>query len=110
MTAMGNGWMQRYTLFASGMVSKGSFGGGGMDEGFGAVVLAAVLGAFCGLLFGLILSHVLQYVSFLMGRQVNGYCWTIVSALLGAVVFAWWAVVANGDQASLSIGEGLVEK
>lgn len=92
------------------MVSKGSLGGGGMDEGFGQVILAALLGAFCGLLLGLMMSHLAQYFSFLMGRQVSGHLWTIASAVLGAVGFACWAAWGNGAGASMDTPGGIAEQ
>ena len=110
MMASGNSFLQRFTLFASGLVSRGSMGSGNVDEGFGAIVLATLLGAFCGLLCGLVLSHLVQYCYFLMGRQVSGHPWTIASVILGAALFAWWAAFGNGTEAgSLPPGEGVAE-
>ena len=107
--AIGKSLLQRHPLFASGFVSKGSLGGGGMDEGFGEIILAALLGAFCGLLFGLMLSHLVQYFSFLMGRQVSGHTCAIASTLLGAALFACWAAFGDGAEASLQPTEGIAE-
>lgn len=108
MTPMGNSWIQRYTLFASGMVSKG-VGVGGLDEGVGAIMVAALMGAFGGLLVGLILTQIAQYISFLMGRQMNGYSLTIASTLLGAVLCAWWTAMADPENGTIPAAQGLVE-
>jgi hypothetical protein len=109
MTAIGNSFLQRHALFASGLISKGTLGSGGLDEGFGGIILAGLLGAFCGLLFGLMLAHLVQYFSFLLGRQVNGHAFTIASTLLGAVAFACWTAWSDGAESGIEPMQGIAE-
>jgi hypothetical protein len=82
------------TLFArAGVYSANP--GGQMPDGFGAMLLFSLLGAFFGLLAGLILTHIIRYVSFLMGRNLGGNSWAIYGALAGAILFGWLAAVGD---------------
>ncbi len=80
-----------------------------MDEGFGLILLGTLLGAFCGLIFGFLSSHVIQYVSFLAGRHVNGNVWTVCSVVLGAVVFAWLSAIGGGEPERIDPLGGIVD-
>ena len=67
----------------------------GIEDTFGTMIVITLLGAFCGIIFGLITTHLLRYLSFLMGRHLGGYQWVIVSALLGAILFAGLAAIRD---------------
>ena len=61
----------------------------GSEAGVNIIVIGALFGAFCGFLFGLTTSQLMRYVSFLMGRNTNGYGWVTFSMFAGALLFIW---------------------
>ena len=75
----------------AGFVNTGP-GPTGMDDGFGMMLIITLLGAFCGMICGLLTSHLLRYVSFLVGRHLGGYQWVIIGSLAGAILFAFLSV------------------
>lgn len=62
-------------------------GSGALPEGFGSIILFALLGGFCGIIAGFLLAQILRYISFLVGRNLGGYGWVLVGAVVGAFSF-----------------------
>ncbi len=109
MLAIAKSFAQRFILLASGLVSKGTLGGGSLDDGFGSILLGTLLGAFCGLLFGLMLTHLVRYFYFLMGRHVTGNACTLISVVVGAALFALWAALGDAESPAVPSIEGIAE-
>ena len=82
---------------ATGFVTEGpGMGGAAIEGGLGAIVLSLILGAFFGLILGLILSHLFRFLSMACNRNLGGYSWAVIGAVIGAAIFAWFTV--NGEK------------
>ena len=82
---------------ATGFVTEGpGLGGAPIEGGLGAIVLSLILGAFFGLIIGLIFSHLFRFLSVAFNRNLGGYSWVVLGAVLGAAIFAWFTV--NGEK------------
>lgn len=79
------------------MLPNAPAGSGMLDEGIGLIIVSSIVGAFCGLLVGFIMAHLCRFLSVMMGRNLGGYGWVLLGALIGAVVFATIAATNDKD-------------
>jgi hypothetical protein len=87
---------QAWNFFAASFVTSG-YGVAPAEAGWGAVLLSIFIGAFFGLIGGLIVSQLMRYVSYVSGRNLGNHAWTIGGVVLGALIFAWIALVGDKD-------------